>query len=170
MEKYFIVTEDSPLYKDYNDWMDNTQQLHILVKLFLPVNNIEADHYGYYGDNLCIVPTDNDLNNFKNVLSKDLGNGLRPFKSNSKIQKSWEKILSEGNIEKKSKPYVPMYFSHCSGKMNSRLFDIDNVVYCSFKQNDNYETPKGMIEIKASKFWEIIENEKERQYKITIEC
>lgn len=163
MEKYFIVTENSPLHNDYNDWVDNTQQLHILVKSFLPANNIEADYYGYYGDNLCIVPTDNDLNNFKGVLSKDLGNGLRPFKSNSKIQKSWEKTLNESNLEKKSKPYVPMYFDHICGKMNSRLFDIDNIIYCSFKQEGDFNTPKGMEEIKASKFWEIVEQEEDRR-------
>ena len=60
-----------------------------------------------------------------------------------------------------------MYFNHICGKMNSRLFDIDNTIYCSFKQDDDINTPEGMIEIKASKFWEIIENEKERK---TINC
>lgn len=163
MEKYFIVTEQSPLHKDYFDWMNNTQQIHVLVSPFLTTNNIEANLYGFYGDNLCIVPTDNDLVKFKNVLGKDLGNTLRPFKSNSKIQKSWEKMLKENNIEKKSKPYTPMYFDRCFGKMSSRLFDIDNVVYCSFKQEVDFGIPEGMVEIKASKFWEIIENEEEKR-------
>jgi hypothetical protein len=163
MEKFFIITEESPLHKDYFDWVDTLQQTHVLVKPFLEANSVEATLYGFYGDDLCIVPTENDLNKFKNILSKEIRDGLRSFKGNSKIQKAWTNLLKEKNIERKSKPYAPMYFSHCCGKMNSRLFDIDNVVYCSFKQVDNFDTPEGMIEIKASKFWEIIENEEERK-------
>jgi len=159
MEKFFIVTEQSSLHKDYFDWKENIEQVRILVNKFFKTNGIETTQYGFYGDNLCIVPTENDLKKFNNVLGKDTGDQLRPFKGNSKINKLWVKTLNENSVERKRKPYVPMYFPfHGGGKMSSRLFDVDDVVYCFYKNNRDFDTPENMIEIKASEFYKIIED------------
>jgi len=162
MEKYFIVTDQSPLHKDYTEWIDNIEKIRILANAFFLTNGIESTIYGFYGENLCIVPTENDLVKLDKVLGKDVRDKLRPFKGNSKIHKQWIKALSDINLKRESKPYAPMYFSNCSGKLTSRLFDIDDIVYCSFKNEGDIETPEGMIEIKASEFWKVIEDEEEK--------
>lgn len=164
MEQFFIVTERSELHKDYFDWKDNLEQTRLLINEFFSANNIETKLYGFHGDNLCIVPTENDLTIFNNVLGKELGEKQRPFKSNSKIQKLWLKALEEKGLENKRKPYVPMYFSLRGGKMSSRLFDIDGVLYCSFKNgwDEEVETPLDFKELKASEFWKIVEDYEER--------
>lgn len=163
MEKHFIVTEKAELYKDYYDYKNNFEEIRKLVDKFFNENGIETTLYGFYSDNLCIVPKGNDLEKFGNVLGKEVGDGLMPFKGNSKIHKSWVKTLEENNIEIKRKPYVPMYFlKHGSGKMWSNLFDIDDIVYCYYKVNSDFEAPEGFIEIKASEYWTVIEDYNEK--------
>jgi hypothetical protein len=162
MEKYFIVTDQSLLNKDYFEWKENFEIIRVIVNEFFINNGIEADLYGFLDENICIEPTEKDLNKFNNVLGKEVKDQLRPFKGSSKIHKLWVKSLSENNIERKRKPYVPMYFSHCAGKMSSRLFSINNIIYCSFKNGIDFDTPDGMIEIKASEFFKIIEDDEEK--------
>lgn len=164
MEKFFIVTEQSELHRDYFDWKNNLEEIRLLICEFFDRNDIETTQYGFHGDNLCIVPTENDLVKFNNVLSNEVMEQLRPFKGNSKIQKAWVKTLEENNLERKRKPYVPMYFPlHGGGRISSRLFDIDDIVYCSFSNSWDIKTPEGMIEIKASKFWETVEDAEEKR-------
>ncbi|MCE5220185.1 MAG: hypothetical protein LLF98_02660 [Clostridium sp.] len=166
MEKFFIVTEDSKLHNEYIKYKNNIEQIRLLVKEFLEENNIETTLYGYSGDELAIIPTENDINNFGKFLGKEFQDGLRYFKKNTKIAKIWANKLESNNIKVLHKPYVQFYFrTSFSGKSYTRLFDIDNVVYCSYRHvgEGEIDNPEGMTEIKASKFWEIIENEEERR-------
>lgn len=164
MEKFFIVTEQSALHKDYYEWKDNLEVTRLIVNEFFNINGIETILYGFMDESICIVPTENDLNKFNKVLGKEVGDKLRPFKGNSKIHKLWVKTLSEKGVERKRKPYVPMYFPlHGGGKMFSRIFDIDGIVYCSFKNDWDFEIPEGMVEIKVSEFWKIVDDYEERE-------
>lgn len=96
---------------------------------------------------------------YKNVLSV-YGNGLYKFKGNSKLAKAWKKLLADNNLEVQRKPRVPIYFNSYAHRMSSNLFSIEGKVYCSLELVDtNFEeVPENMIEMKASEFYKIVED------------
>ena len=49
------------------------------------------------------------------------------------------------------------------GKFKTRLFDIDDVLYCSIECGsvDDIECPEGMKRIKTSEFYKIVEDNSE---------
>ena len=159
MKRYYEATTESNLYKDYMDYLDNVKKVNELVNKFTKEFNIESQEYATQGTTLYIEPTENDLLKYKNVLSL-YGNGLYKFKGNSKVAKTWNKYLENENIEVKNKPRVPIYFNSFGYRMFSNLFSIDGKVYCSLELVDeNFEeVPKGMVEMKASEFYKIIED------------
>lgn len=158
MEKYFIVTNKSDLFDEYINYKENLKQMREIAIKFLEDNNIEANEYSYSSHIFYIVPTEKDKEKFRTVLGKTVDNGTRPFKKNSKIGKAWVNILEENNIEPLHKPIVGWYFKNHGGKMRSMLFDIDEIVYCSYQVEGDIDTPKGFIEMKASEFWKIVED------------
>lgn len=159
MEKYFIVTEKSDLHKDYLDYRENSRLINEHYKEFAKENDIEAEEYCPSNKYLHIIPTEKDLERFDKVLLKPTGQGLRSFKLNSKIAKNWAKSLTEKGLKVLSKPYIPFYFRNGFGRSRTRIFNIGEAVYCSYEADrNNIECPEGFIEIKASEFYKIIEN------------
>lgn len=45
-------------------------------------------------------------------------------------------------------------------KCRWRLFDLDNVIYCTFSSEGDFNAPEGLTEIKASEFYSIMESKK----------
>lgn len=157
-EKYFIVTEGSPLYKAFKEYQENLELVNEHVKKFMKKHGIKTSEYSASNETFYIVPVREDKEKFENSLGKELGNGLRPFKKNSKIGKDWVNSLKSKNLKVIRKPMVALYFETCAGRHWSRLFELNGVVYCTFAlENGNPNVPKGMIEIKASEFFKIIE-------------
>lgn len=164
MERYFEVTQQSTLYNEYMNYKENQNELHKLSVLFLNSQGVETAIYANQGNNFYIVPTDKDLEKFSKSLCKPLANDLRAFKTNSKIGKAWVKLLEEKQFKVVNKPYVGFSFMNCLGKNRSRIFAIDDRVYCSFENEYDFEdTPEGFVELKASEFWKIIEDEDKRR-------
>ena len=159
-EKYFIVNNKSDLYKEYMGYKKNLKQMREIAIKFLEEHDIEANEYSYNSLVFYIIPTEKDKEKFKTVLGKTVENGTKPFKKNSKIGKAWINTLKENNIEPLHKPIVGWFFKNHVGKMRSRLFDINEIVYCSYKVEGDINTPEGFTEIKASEFWKIIEDNK----------
>lgn len=159
MKRYYEVTDKSNLYKDYMGYLENVKAVNGLVKDFTNKNNIESESYATDKTDLYIEPTENDMTKYKNVLSS-YGNGLYKFKGNSKIAKAWKKELEDNSLEVQRKPKVPIYFNSWSYRISSSVFSIDNKVYCSLElvDQDFDEVPEGMIEMKASEFYKIIED------------
>lgn len=158
MEKYFIVTEKSDLYKEYFNYKDNAKLVRDHYKEFKKENDIEAKEYYATNGYLYIVPTQNDLERFDSFLKVPLKNGLRAFKANSKINKTWIKSLEEKGLKVLDKPFLPFCFRTLYGSTRTRLFNIDKTIYCSIEAEiDINECPEGFIEIKASEFYKIIE-------------
>lgn len=159
MKRYYEVTEKSNLYKDYMNYLNNVKLVNDLVKDFMDKNNIQSESYATNKTDLYIEPTVDDALRYKNVLS-EYGNGLYKFKGNSKIAKSWKKALEDSNLKVQRKPKVPIYFNSWSYRILSKLFSIDGKVYCSLElvDQDFDEVPEGMIEMKASEFYKIIED------------
>lgn len=156
MEKYYIVTEKSRLNKEWYEYKTNSREVKELVKRFTKTHGIESD--GYYVDDkyLYIVPTEKDFDTFRSVLCSPVGKELCKFKASSKIGRAWTKELAESGLQVKHKPMVIMYFKRFGGRFKSRLFEDRDVLYCSIEPYEG-QPPEGMIEIKASEFYKVIE-------------
>ena len=155
MERFYIVTKESGLYKEYWNYKKALKENNKLVKEFFQQENIKAKEYYADEEKLYIVPTEDDLKAFNKILNKELENGLRQFSLNSIIAKKWTKFGKENNIKIINKPIVPIYFESY-GKSRSSLFNIGDTVYCSYEMSCEFENPKGFKEIKASEFFKAI--------------
>jgi len=160
MENCFIVTEQSQLHKDYYDYKNNVKIIDNLVKDLMDKHNIETKWY--YADKFgfAIEPTEKDVELFGKMLKLPLENGVRFFKKNSKIHKDWLNLIKENNIEVLRKPFAGFYFDGIYGKFKTRLFNVDDVLYCSIDCNNTkeIECPEGMKRIKTSEFYKVIED------------
>jgi len=162
MENYYEVTKESPLYQEYMDYLVSDRTMREISHEFLTNNNIDTKEYASTKDTFYIVPTEKDIENFDKILCKELENGLRAFKVKSKIGKAWKEILKDKGVQPLHKPMLILYFN-VYGSTASRLFSIDDKVYCSFKSEYNFTNPEGFIELKASEFYKIVEDENERR-------
>lgn len=164
MEKYFIVTDENKLKKDYTEYIKNTIDINKIVKEFMKTQEIETKGYCPRNKYLFITPTAKDEETFKTQLCKSvLDDGLRRFKKNSEVNKAWVETLTLNNIKVVDKPFIPFYFKKVLGSVRSRLFEINGNVYCSLEHPEDFETPKGMEEMKASEFFKIIEDFQENK-------
>lgn len=159
-EKCFIVKKENYIYKEYFDWWNNRENVKNKWEEFKKLVGIESTTF-VPNINLYIVPTENDINNFGKMFCKEIyKEGLRRFKSNSKIQKDWEKFAKNNNIFISKPDFILDFIGTCiSGKMQSRLFHYNDIVYASINGEfyPDSEIPEGYEEIKKSEFYKIIE-------------
>lgn len=155
MEKFYIVTEESDLNKEYLGYVNNGKEVNEFVKKFMKQEGITANEYYVNAEKIYIIPTDEDLESFNKVLNKQLENGLRQFKLNSAIAKRWIKFVSDNNIKILHKPFVGTYFN-AYGRSWSRLFNVGDTIYCTYESEFDFTNPKGFKEIKASEFYKAI--------------
>jgi hypothetical protein len=160
IEKFFKVDNDHQLAKEYFTYKNNYNIVRDHVRNFMDTNEIKTHQYSTNNETFYIVPVEEDLEKFDNMLGKDIGNGLRPFKRNSSIHKAWLKSLKDNNLQILIKPHTSWYFKKfAGGRFKTRLFDINGVVYTSFDyQGNELDCPEGFVEIKASEFWKLVED------------
>jgi len=164
MESYYEITKESALYQEYMDYLASDKIMREISHEFSTSNNIDTKEYASTNDTFYIAPTEKDIENFDKILCKELKNGLRAFKTKSKIGKAWKETLNDKGVQPLHKPMLMLYFN-VYGNTQSRLFAIDDKVYCSFKSEYNFSNPDGFIELKASEFFKIMEDENERRKK-----
>nr|DAT54043.1 MAG TPA: hypothetical protein [Caudoviricetes sp.] len=158
MEKFYEVTDESKIKEEYLLYKENSEKIREVYKKFKKRHGIEASSYYPTTSNLYIIPTENDIKNFGNQLTKkDEGEGLRRFRANSRINKAWVRILEKLSLEVLHKPLLGFYFN-IVGRHRTRIFSVDDKVYCSLQSEHEFKTPKGLEEIKASEFFKIIED------------
>lgn len=156
MEKYFIVTEESQLHKDWFAYKKNSAAVRELIKAFFSEHGIESNEFYAADDAIYIVPSEKDKGTFNSLLCAPLENGLRQFKKTSKISKAWVKTLKDAGLRVFGKPMLILYFRSLGGRFKSRLFDLNGILYCSLDPVHG-EAPEGFVEMKASEFFKIIE-------------
>ena len=161
MEKYYIADSDSSLKKDYFDWKKNEKDCVQFIKELLKKYGVEAETFSAGKTFLSIKATENDLINFSGKFLKKSNNGYFSFKKTTHIMKEW--IEKAGEYETLHKPCVPFYFKNCYGRMTTRLFEIDGMVYCSIKCDSDFEPCDNLIEMKVSEFFKFIEEYEERK-------
>ena len=157
MEKFYIVTKESNLNKEYWEYVNNIKEVNKYVKEFMKQESIGAIEYHVDYKKIYIVPTENDVERFNSKLTKPLDNGLRAFKTNSLVGKKWIEFVKNNDIKILHKPFVGTYFN-AYGRSYQRLFHIGDIVYCSYETEFNFNNPKGFTEIKASEFYRVIES------------
>ncbi|MNL47340.1 hypothetical protein D3C87_1701240 [compost metagenome] len=157
------------MYNDYFEWQRDNENIHKVFMNFKKMINLESDIY-CLSKILGIVPTENDLKKYGNMLKKEEHEmGLRFFKKNSKVMLDWKKISSQNNVKFSRKPFPYWYLKDgllMSGRINSQLFDIDNVLYGRIKTERDFNLDEFFIEIKASEFYKVIEEELEKEEKL----
>lgn len=158
-EKFFVVTEASPLHKEYFDWKKNSYNVNEFVKVFTQEHGIEACEYSTSSDRFYIVPTKNDRAKFASqVAVHELPNGLYAFKKNSPIGVSWVEELNAHSLTVERRPFIPIYMKHSCGRSSSRIFDVNGILYMSFVGDGEFEANDGIREIKGSEFYKAIED------------
>ena len=157
MEKYFTVTEESSLHKDWFAYKENREKVNELYKQFAEQVGIDSREYHLTDKVLYIVPTEKDTVNFSPFLCNPINDGLCKFKASSKIAKGWVKALKDAELKVIRRPMVILYLkSMGGGRFRNRLFDHNGVLYCSIDPAGE-GAPEGFNEIKASEFYKIIE-------------
>ena len=160
-EKFFIVTEKSPLFKEYFDWKTNEKAARKFACSF-------AKRYGlptrisYDSTTFSIIVDRNKPNPFKNQLKKvpcwtEEGE-LYEFKKNSAIGKAWVDELKAANLKIESRPLVLMYFSNPVGRWGWNLFEYCGKLYLKTTSESEPNVPEGMTEIKGSEFYKAEED------------
>ena len=157
MEKYYTVTEECGLHKDWFDYKENVAQVNEVYKKFMDQVGVESKGYYVTNKEVYIVPTEKDNEMFGSVLCAPINEGLRKFRVTSKVGKAWVQTLKDAGLEVKRRPMPILYFrTFGGGSYKTRLFDQDGKLYCSIDPADG-NAPEGVVEIKASEFYRMIE-------------
>lgn len=160
MEKFFIVTEKSQLHKDYFEYEQNSKEINKRVIQFFKLSGIEADKYYCTSNYLSIIPTAKDKEKFKGQFYVKNNGNLETFKERSSIGKAWVNYMAGYKILQRP---LPQFYINSYGGGQYRLFDINNVLYCSYVSKRDFKTPQGFEEIKGSEFFKAIEDWEENK-------
>lgn len=159
MEKYYIVTPDSPIHKEYMDYKAMSEKVNTAFVEFAKEQGIETHEYYQSAQSLHICPTDGDSDKFGKYFKKDTP-GL--FKKNSLPAKTWVKKCQELGLKSPHKPHLAFYLN-VFGRARSRLFMINDILYASYETECDFKDPAGagLNEIKASEFFKVVEEYEE---------
>ena len=158
MEKYFIITPESSIYKKYIDYKEMSEKVNEAFKDFAQACGFETQEYYQSTQHLHICPTESDIEKFGKYFKKN-DPGL--FKKNAPLAKEW---VNKCELLKLKSPFKPQLGFEIGvyGKSRSRLFTIKDVMYGSLDSDNDFKTPAGLTEIKASEFFKIVEEYEEK--------
>src|SRR5690606_6550001 len=144
MEKYYIVTEESALHRDYFKWLENIEAQKKMADKLIVEYGVKSEDFAFTSESLHIKASSDDIENFKSQLTKyPDSEGYYKFKANSKISKQWIQFNKDKGLINSRKPPVFFYFKLSSGRHRSRLFDRDGNLYCYIEADYIQEAPKG---------------------------
>lgn len=159
MKKFVIVKEECKYKEEYIKYKENQIEVNKYVNTFFSENGIQTKEYYIGGNQLYIVPTEEDLEKFNGMLNNSIDYGLRGFKKRGKINKKFLDGLKENNIELIDRPMLWMYINF-SGKISISTFIKDGVMYAEINTESNLKlNEKYFKEIKGSEYYAIIESE-----------
>lgn len=166
IEKFFIVTEASPLFKEYFDWLNNAKTAREFACDFAKRHGLPT-LISYDNTTFSIIVDKDKPNLFKGQLKKlcvwtEKGESF-DFKKNSPIGKAWIEELKAAKLKIQRRPLVLMYFSSPSGRWGWQMFEHDGRLYLKTTSESEPNTPKGMTEVKGSEFYRASEENDARQ-------
>lgn len=157
MEKFYIVDADSELGANYLKYKSDSALLYNTYLDFAKENGIASDGVYLTAQRLWIKPTKEDKEKFS---SEFMMYEEGQFKKTSQLCKKWIELCAKKGIKGLAKPNPLFYFNTkdiLCYKYRSRLFDLDDKIYCSFEMDNDFIAPDGLTEIKASEFYKIME-------------
>lgn len=157
LEKYYIVPNDCKIGEQYLEHLEFVDKVTNLFREFAKQNNIHTHTYYPNVERLWIDPNAEDIKNFSNGFMADTPG---KFKLRNPLNKKWVELCNKNGLTKNVlKPYIPFYFTFGCFKCRWRLFDVDNIIYCTFQTDDtDFKSPVYLTEIKASEFYSIMES------------
>mgnify|MGYP004560619449 CR=1 FL=1 len=158
MEKFYIVTDQSPLRQQYLDYVESNAKIREFYITFAKKFGIEAEKFAPTETVLGVVPTKHDSDQFAKQFCKnsDGKTGLRFFKLRSAVNKDWVGELKESQIKILRKPSLSWELG-IFGKCWTRLFTHGDTVYASLESEKDFKDPAGFLAIPGSQFYKIIE-------------
>lgn len=154
MEKYYLVSPESKIYKEYMEYEKFVDTISKVFSDFADQNGIKATSFYTRTNILHIVPTVEDIEHFEDSMSKtELGR----FKRKAELSRKWVAKCKELGLVEIHKPFIPFLFNAIA-QSSWRLFRVKNDVYCTYSSTSNFEAPKDFKEIKASEFHKIMED------------
>lgn len=152
MKKYYIVTKESKVYEQYWKYNFALEQIQKAFVEFTEEHNINSKEFHALADRLYIVPVQEDIERFGQDFVK---NNVGMFKKKTHLSNEWIKKCREEKIKTPNKPFIPFIFN-CADKCLWQLFDIDDVIYCTFESQSKFIAPKEFKEIEENEFAEIM--------------
>lgn len=157
MEKFFIVKKDSQLHTDYFSYLEDRKKVGAAFNELREQFGIETHEFYPFKNSLVIVPTENDVEKFINLMKKT---SRGEFKKTSEQHKAWVEKVKD--IERMGSPKLMFYFPLLGKRWSERLFEYNGKVYCSIDADVDFEAPDFVTEIKGSEFYKVIEEFEER--------
>ena len=155
MEKFYIVPKESKLGIEYNEYLSLVNRITTLYKQFVQDKFIHTSSFYPMVTRLWIDADEVDMKTFMNEFISDTPG---KFKVRSPMNKEWVSLCKENGLTKNAhKPYIPFYFSFGYGKCSWRLFDLNDVIYCTFSTEGDFTAPDDIVEIKGSEFYTAME-------------
>lgn len=158
MDKYLEIKLDCALYKEYFAHEEDKPKIASAFNTVCEKFGIETKEFYIKKDRFWIVPTESDREKFAGTMKKT-NDG--EFKKNSDVSKMWVDLVKD--IEYFEKPKLFYYFDLLGHRWKERLFHIGDKLYCSIESDGEVSTPDFAIEIKASEFYRIIEEEESKE-------
>ena len=154
MEKYYIVSPGSEVYKEYMKYEKFVDAISKAFSDFADQHGIKATKFYTYTSVLHIFPEKEDIERFGDSMTKtEFGR----FKKSSELSQKWVAKCKELGLVEVRKPFVPFLFNAIA-KSSWRLFSIKDDVYCTYESTSKFDAPECFTEIKASEFYKIMED------------
>ena len=158
MEKFYVVTDQSPIRQRYLNYVESNGKIREFYKAFAEKFGIEAEMFAPTATVLGVVPTKRDSDQFAKQFCKnsDGETGLRFFKLRSAVNKAWVEELTENQIKICRKPNITWELG-ILGKCWTRIFANGGTVYASIESEKDFNDPAGFLAIPGSQFYSVIE-------------
>lgn len=155
MERFFILKNED-LIKQVKEFESMRIKIKDTFGEFKKKHGIETSKFYQWTTQLRIIPTENDIEKFRNQLKAD----NETFKVKSAMNKEWVELCEANGLTTPNNPSWELaeLISPKFYKFSSRIFSLGDKVYGSFEANSPFELPEtDFVELKASEFYKIIE-------------
>lgn len=159
MEKYFIVSPESDIYKAQIEHDTFVKKICEVFNGFAETYGIETTHFYPSVERLEIVPTDSDREKFGQYFVKMKNHCDGTFKLLCPMAKDWaDRCRKAGLTKNVLRPTLFLGSKFGVLKYSAWLFMEGGVLYCTMESDTPFNAPEGFEEIEASNFYKRMED------------
>ena len=160
---YYIVPEGSRLGKIYTKWEENERETNSKIIELFAEHGINSDEYVPLEKTIAVKLDGDAKKSFESQLTKQICAGVcTKFKVNSPVAKAYR----DKGIKRVPRPLVSDFMGSHGYRWAEKIFRIDGVIYARFEDKTTdrrYACPDDLTEIKASEFYKILEEYKDKK-------